>query len=147
MNMRDLGGPLVVLILLFLLFIPNSATIRDCTTVTDLQLVESILDEMKNDSLLSPQASHIIVGSVNRFVKLQGWTDNKRGYDRMVDIVSNTRCVIAINVNKFSETPPAADDPQRPLPSGGCAAGMKQCGDVCIPEADSCVMRLTKATD
>lgn len=138
-----------VLAFAFLISVPTTHSSRaaDCTTVTDDQLVNSILDDVKADSLLAPQMSHIVVGSVNRFVKLQGWTDNKKGYDRMNELVANTRCVAAINVNKFSETPPAADDPSRPAPGGGCASGMKQCGDVCIPEGDTCMTRLTKASD
>jgi hypothetical protein len=122
--------------------ISKSGIAADCSTVTDDQLVNSILDDIKADSGLAPQMPHIVVGSVNRFVKLQGWTDTKRGYDRVYSIVSNTPCVAAINVNRFEETPPPADSSLRPVPSGGCAAGMKQCGDVCIPEADSCSSRI-----
>ena len=141
-----LSGCICAVVLIFVLGSGHSALTsgRDCTTVTDQELVNSILESMKDDSLIAPQMSHIVVGSVNRFVKLQGWTDTRRGYDRVNSIVSNTRCVTAINVNKFSETPPPADDPLRPAAGGGCASGMKQCGDVCIPDSDVCSM-LTKS--
>lgn len=119
---------------------------QDCTTVTDEDIVTAIVDEIKGDSLLSGQLSHIVVGSVNKFAKLQGWTDNKRGYDRLISIVSGVKCVKAINVNRFEEIPPPADSPSRPQSGGGCAPGMKACGDVCIPDGDTCSAR-TKAGD
>lgn len=119
----------------------GQASAQDCTATTDDQLVNTILDKIKDDSVLSKQSSHIVVGSVNRFVKLQGWTDTKRDYERLFDLVSKTACVAAINVNRFEETPPPADSPLRPQTEGGCGPGMKPCGDVCIPEGDACGMR------
>lgn len=115
----------------------GTAAAQDCSATTDAQIVTTILSEIKSDSLLAPQISHISVGSVNRFVKLQGWTDNKKSHDRLIAIVSAVKCVKAINVNRFEEAPPPADSPLR-RQSGGCAAGTKPCGDVCIPEGDTC---------
>jgi hypothetical protein len=121
----------------------GSASAQDCSSTTDAQLVTTILDEIKKDSVLAPQMSHIVVGSVNRFVKLQGWTDTKGNYDRLV---SKTACVVAINVNRFEETPPPADSPLRPQ-RGGCGPGTKPCGDVCIPEADACSDKSKSASE
>ncbi len=117
------------------------ASAQDCTTTTDEQLVNTILDKIKEDSVLSKQSAHIVVGSVNRFVKLQGWTDSKKDYDRLFDLVAKVPCVAAINVNRLEETPPPANSPLRPQPEVGCGPGMKPCGDVCIPEGDTCGMR------
>jgi hypothetical protein len=124
----------------------SGASAQDCTATTDAQLVTTIYDKVKADRVLGPQISHIIIGSVNRFVKLQGWTDSKSDFERLHDLVSKVPCVIAINVNRFEETPPPADSPLRPQP-GGCGPGMKACGDVCIPENDSCSDRTKAGSD
>ncbi|MFT3742783.1 MAG: hypothetical protein QM785_00685 [Pyrinomonadaceae bacterium] len=113
---------------------------------TDEETVTAIVDAIKADSLLSTQLSHIVVGSVNKFVKLQGWTDNQKSYDRLMELVRNVGCPTAVNVNRFEEVPPPADSPLR-APPGGCGPGTKQCGDVCIPEGDTCSAKGTKATD
>lgn len=131
----------------FVVVMSSLVSAQDCTTVTDDALVTTILGQIKSDSLLAPQMPHIVVGSVNRFVKLQGWTDTQRGYERLYSIVSNTSCVKAINVNNMSATPPAPGSPQRPSPSGGCAPGTKVCGEVCIPEGDTCSMKGKTGSD
>jgi hypothetical protein len=113
---------------------------------TDDEIVVAIVDAIKADSLLAPQLSHIVVGSVNKFVKLQGWTDTARGASRLMELVRDVGCPTAVNVNRFEETPPPADSPLRPQP-GGCGPGTKQCGDVCIPEGDTCSAKGTKASD
>lgn len=124
----------------------GSANAQDCSTTTDDNIITAILNGIKSDSLLAPQSSHIVVGSVNKFVKLQGWTDNKRSYERLFSIVSEVDCVKAINVNNFEESPPPPNSPQRPGPAG-CSPGTKPCGDVCIPEGDACSMKTKSAMD
>ncbi len=144
------SSPIIVIITFVCSLLLSAATAQvngqDCSTISDAEIVSLIVDDIKRDSLLAPQMSHIVVGSVNRFVKLQGWTDNKRGYDRLISIVSDGKCAKAINVNNFEETPPPADSPLRPRPDG-CAPGTKPCGDVCIPESDSCSDIGKSATD
>lgn len=116
---------------------PLAAHAQDCTSVTDSEIVGSIVGMLKTDKVLSPQLSHIAVTSVNKFVKLQGWTDTRSAYDRLIAIVSSVKCVKAINVNNFSETLPPPESSLR-VQGGGCATGTKPCGDVCIPEAETC---------
>ncbi|MEQ1603500.1 MAG: hypothetical protein ABL999_01375 [Pyrinomonadaceae bacterium] len=123
----------------------NAIRAQSCTAKTDDEIVVAIVNAIKSDSLLAPQISHIVVGSVNKFVKLQGWTDTARGASRLMDLVRDVGCPTAINVNRFEETPPPADSPLRPQPLG-CAPGTKQCGDVCIPDGDTCSAK-TKAAD
>lgn len=125
------------LAMLIAVFGPGQASAQDCTAVTDAQLVTAVLDKIKADKVLAPQLKHIVVGSVNRFVKLQGWTDSKSDYERLNELVAKVSCVAAINVNRLEESPPASDSPLRRL-AAGCGPGMKACGDVCIPESDSC---------
>lgn len=108
-----------------------------CETTTDDQLVTEIVAKIKANKNLAPQISHINVASVNRAVKLQGWANNKSDYDDVVGIVSSTKCVKLINVNLFETAPPPPGSVLRPG-SGGCTSGMKPCGDICIPEGDTC---------
>lgn len=133
--------------LVFLCAIYVSGTqAQDCSATSDAELVTTISDKVKADRVLGPQISHIIIGSVNRFIKLQGWTESKSDYERLHDLVLKVPCVMAINVNRFEETPPPANSPLRPQPSG-CGPGMKACGDVCIPENDSCSDRTKAGSD
>ena len=108
-----------------------------CETTTDDQLVTEIVAKIKGSKNLASQISHINVASVNRAVKLQGWANNKSDYDAVVGIVSSTKCVKLINVNLFETAPPPPGSVLRPG-SGGCTSGMKPCGDICIPEGDTC---------
>lgn len=109
---------------------------QTCDPVTDEQIVADIYAKIKADSKLAPQISHINVVSVSAAVKLQGWADSKKDFDKIVEIVSDTKCVKLVNVNLFEETPPDAANSRRS--AGGCAPGTKPCGDVCIPEGDAC---------
>jgi len=120
---------------------------QDCSSTTDADIVKAVTSKIDADRVLGPQAAHIIVGSVNRFVKLQGWTDTKSNFERLHDLVSKVPCVIAINVNRFEETTPPPNSPLRPQPESGCGPGLKQCGDVCIPENDACSFRTKSASD
>ena len=142
-----LSGTLSVFAFIFSLH-AGSGTVnaQTCTAKTDEEIVVAIVDAIKSDSLLAPQLTHIVVGSVNRFVKLQGWTDTTRSGERLMELVRKAGCPTAVNVNRFEETPPPANSPLRPQP-GGCAPGMKQCGDVCIPDTDSCSEKSVKASD
>jgi len=109
---------------------------QDCSQVTDPMIVQSILSRIQNDSGLSKQMSHINVQSTFQAVKLQGWTDKTSDFTKVIDIVRTTSCVRVINVNAFEPTPPDEGSNFRAV--GGCVKGTKACGDICIPEGDSC---------
>lgn len=102
----------------------------------DAKIVSDIKDQIKNDKTLDAQRSHINIVSLYGAVKLQGWTDTQKDYDRLWGYVSNTSCVRLINAKWFTATPPPPDSQTRS--GNGCSSGMKPCGDVCIPDADSC---------
>lgn len=124
------------------LFAALSATSRyafaqTCSSITDEQIVTDINTQIASNKGLVQQMKHINVFAINAVAKLQGWADNQSDYDKVVDIVSNTRCVRLVNVNLFEEKPPPPDSPLR-LQAGGCVSGTKPCGDVCIPVADAC---------
>jgi hypothetical protein len=141
------GRKLSFALLLTCIFCVGSAAAQDCTATTDADLVKAITDRIQTDRVLGPQISHIVVGSVNRFVKLQGWTDSKADFDRLQDLLGKVPCITAINVNRFEDAPPPANSPLRPQPGSGCGPGLKQCGDVCIPENDACSDRVKSGTD
>lgn len=109
-----------------------------CEGVTDAKITSDIIAKIKNDKSLSTQMRHINVSVTNAAVKLQGWTDTKKDYDRLVGFAAGTSCVRVVNVNDLQEAPPAANSNQRLGAGGGCASGTKPCGDICIPEGDSC---------
>lgn len=132
-----LGAAKLFLVCLVLLIGASERAVHaQCESTTDAQIVAEIYGKIKADKGLEPQISHINVVAVYGAVKFQGWADSKRDHDKVVDIGMTSKCVKLVNVNLFSEAPPATDSPQRA--SKGCAAGMKPCGDVCIPEGDSC---------
>lgn len=108
-----------------------------CEAVTDAQLVDEIYAKFKAHGDLAKQLSHINVISINRVIKLQGWTDSKGDYKDAFNIVASTKCVVMINVQLFRDSPPAEGDSLKPG-AGGCQAGTKPCGDICIPEGDTC---------
>jgi len=114
----------------------NPATAQTCDTAKDAKLVSDIYADIKADKALASQVSHINVVANCSAVRLQGWANNKNDYDKVHQIALNTGGVRVVNVNLFSETPPEATSTLRS--SGGCQSGTKPCGDVCIPEGDSC---------
>lgn len=122
-----------VLILGGILAVPSLLSAQSCDNVTDAQIVAAVYAKFKGDSKLAPQVSHINVVSVNAAVQLQGWVNNKNDFERAVELVSLVRCVRVINVNLFEPNPP--ENLQR---GGSCGAGMKACGDICIPVSDTC---------
>jgi len=119
--------------LIALLYSAAPAAAQTCEGVTDEQIVADVYSKLRSDKSLAGQLSHINVVSVFAAVKLQGWVNNRRDYDKATELVGATRCVRLINVNLFEDRPP---DTTRG--GAGCAAGTKPCGDICIPESDVC---------
>lgn len=117
-----------------------------CESVTDAQLVEEIYTKFKAHGDLAKQLSHINVISINRVIKLQGWTDSKGDYKDAFNIVASTKCVVMINVQLFRDSPPAEGDSLKPG-AAGCHTGTKPCGDICIPEGDTCNIEGRMKTD
>lgn len=138
---------LFTFVFLVTMFVVSSPAFGQCEKNADSQIVTDIYNEIKDDKGLVTQITHINVISVNGAVKLQGWADNQSSYDKVHEIALKTSCVKLVNVNDFRETPPPAGDRLRSGGSGGCVAGTKPCGDVCIPEGDACNLGgfLTKA--
>lgn len=115
---------------------------QNCETMTDTQIVAEVYSRIKADSKLAPQVPHINVVSINAAVKLQGWVNNQKDFDKVVDIVVAVRCVRVINVNLFEPNPPENLDR-----TGGCTSGTKACGDICIPVGDVCAIASEAANE
>ncbi len=132
----------VILILgIFAVFVTLNANSRQafaqsCDDVTDQKMVTDLYARINADKSLASQLSHINVTVLNKVVKLEGWTNTKKDYDKIVDIANATNCARIINKNPLLSSPPPEGDAIRS--SGGCASGTKPCGDICIPENDVC---------
>ena len=107
-----------------------------CETVTDAKIVSNIYGMIKADKGLAAQIPHINVQSTTLAVKYQGWVGRKAEYDKVVGFAMKMACVKMVNVNGFASSAPSGDATQRI--ASGCGAGMKQCGDICIPDTDVC---------
>jgi len=105
--------------------------LAQCEKVTDEQIVADIYGQIRADKALATQTSHINVVSLYAAVKLQGWTATQRDYDKLNQIALGTNCVRLVNISGLK-----GQDPGDRL--GGCASGMKACGDICIPSGDAC---------
>ena len=136
--------PMMLAIAAVLLFASFDASQRpvfgQCETVTDEEIVKQIYDKIAANKSLAAQKERINVASINRVVKLAGWTNTKGDYEDLIDIVKSIRCVVMINTQYFEEVPPPANSPLRQS-DGGCGPGFKPCGDICIPEGDKCGLR------
>lgn len=134
---------------LLLLLIGTIAAFRpafaQCTGLTNEQVETEIYAKIMADKGLAAQEKHInVIASVTlSAVKFYGWTDNQSDYDKVYSFGSSYKC-FKINVNDFRSSPPPEGDRLRGLP-GGCAAGYKVCGDLCIPEGDTCNIGKTRA--
>jgi osmotically-inducible protein OsmY len=97
----------------------------DCNTVTDDEIVKSIYDQMKvkHDN----QIMHVNVRSSGRVVTLEGWTTTKKVRSEIEKIAKKTQCV---NKKLKNQLKIGA--------GGGCGAGTKPCGTICIPIAEEC---------
>lgn len=139
MTMPSMSRFFVMAFLACLLMIAAASETRiaaqSCENVTDAQLVSNIYGKFRQHHSLADQLMHVNVVAVDRVIRLQGWVNGESDYDRAVDFVSDTRCVRLINVNLFESSEPAT---ARLGKGGGCANGTKACGDICIPEGDSC---------
>jgi formate hydrogenlyase subunit 4 len=140
--------PIMLAIAAFLIIASVDASQRpvfaQCETVTDEAIVKEIYSKLSAEKKIAPQLTHINVVSVNRVVKLQGWTDTKDDYALVMKIVSSVKCVVMINTQLFDEVPPPANSPLKPG-DGGCGPGFRLCGDICIPDTDKCNITFTEA--
>lgn len=95
----------------------------DCATVTDKEIVKQIYDKIM--AKYSAQVSHINVRATDKVVTIEGWVTNKSAKKEIEKWAKKIKCVTKV-VNKLGTVPT------------GCGPGMKQCGETCIPEKETC---------
>lgn len=119
----------------------QSVSAQDCSKVTPDEILKDVTSLMEADSKLGPQMEHINISVVYRAVIFFGYTLNKGDDIRAQYIGLRGKCVLQSNINKLIDfVPTPGNDPYNMLraPNGTCSAGTKPCGDICIPEGDSC---------
>lgn len=99
----------------------------DCSKTTDEQIVQSIYEKI--EAKYADQTNHINVRIKDGTVTLEGWTTNKKARKEIEKFARKTACVKKV-VNNLTLGV-----------SGGCAAGTKPCGDICIPTNEVCNIR------
>lgn len=125
---------------LFVIMTFQLSAAAQCESATDSKMVSDMYAKIKADKALASQIRHINVSSLNLVIKLQGYTSRKAEYDRLVGFAMKMACVKMVNSNELSPTAPdsGSGGTNQRLAGGGCSSGMKQCGDICIPESDTC---------
>ncbi len=111
----------------------NRAFGQTCSAEADSEIVASIYAKIKANSKLAEQVSHINVSSTNKVVKLQGWTDSEADFDSVYQYALKTSCVSMVNAKDLRKAKPSEDE-MRSI----CSSGTKPCGDICIPDNDTC---------
>lgn len=115
----------ITLAILFLLAAGNlSVSAQDCSKTTDADLVTAVMKKI--NSKYKKQMNHINVHVENGVVKLEGWTVTEKDKAKITELVKKVKCVKSV-VNNLSIGA-----------GGGCGQGQKQCGEICIPVADTC---------
>jgi hypothetical protein len=113
-----------VLTLVFWCHWGASAQTVDCTKTTDADLVKAIMEKIaaKYPDLTQQVNVHVEKG----VVYLEGWVANKDARKDIEKIAKNTSCVKKVKSKLKKAT------------GGGCGAGQKQCGEICIPSNQTC---------
>lgn len=109
-----------------------SAEAQECGKSVDSDIVNSFYAKLQKNSSLSTQINQVNATSVNQALKIRGWVNGSKDYQKVIDYALETKCVRVVNVNDFESSEPEG------LKSGGCVGGTKPCGDICIPENEIC---------
>ena len=96
----------------------------DCSKVTDKDLVKAVYEKIMTK--YKAQVSHINVRAQDGVVTIQGWVTTKSVKKEIEKWAKKISCVKkVVNILTIGV-------------GGGCGPGQKQCGDICIPEKDTC---------
>jgi hypothetical protein len=96
----------------------------DCATVTDKDIVKAVYEKIMTK--YAGQVSHINVRVTDKVVTIEGWVTTKSVRKEIEKWAKKVKCVKKV-VNTLTIGV-----------GGGCGPGMKQCGDICIPEKQTC---------
>jgi hypothetical protein len=109
---------------MLLMTVTISAQKVDCNTQTDQDVVSTVMNNLK--AKYSSQMNHINVRSKDKVVTIEGWTTTKKIRSEIEKIVKKTKCVQKV-INNLTVGV-----------GGGCGAGTKACGTICIPVDETC---------
>lgn len=124
---------LAVFSLMMLLNIGASAQKIDCSKMTEADIVKAIYDKIKTTKYES-QIIHINVRIKAKVVTLEGWATTKSVRKEIEKIAKNYKCVKIVNKLTVGI-------------GGGCGPGTKKCGNICIPNEETCNICLARACD
>jgi osmotically-inducible protein OsmY len=114
---------LVAFSLMLTLSLGTYAQKEDCSKKTDAEIVEAIYAKMNK---YEDQKEHINVRVKDGVATLEGWAAKERDKKAIEKIAMKIKCVKSV-VNNLKIGA-----------GGGCAAGQKPCGGICIDEAETC---------
>lgn len=117
----------IILIAFSLILAFNFSTFaqnKDCANTTDEEIVKAIYEKIKVK--YADQINHINVRAKDGVVTLEGWVTTEKIKKDIRKIAKKIKCVKQV-VNDLALGK-----------SGGCGPGMKQCGEICIPEKETC---------
>ncbi|QQS32902.1 MAG: BON domain-containing protein [Acidobacteriota bacterium] len=124
MRHLSFGTAFLFFVLVFASSGSASAQRVDCRTVTDDQLVETLMTAV--GAKYADQMEHINIRSKDRVVTLEGWATTKKVRSDIEKIIKKTKCVKKV-VNRLTIGV-----------GGGCGPGTKPCGTICIPIDETC---------
>lgn len=126
-NTSILKTVLTVFSLMLIFSVSAFAQKTDCSKITDAEIVEAIYKKI--EVKYADQTQHINIRIKDGVVILEGWTTTKSVRKEIEKIAKKTVCVKKVE-NKLTIGI-----------GGGCAAGQKPCGDICIPSDAVCNIR------
>jgi hypothetical protein len=102
----------------------------DCSQKTEKDIVMAVYEKIKIKH--ANQVNHINVRYKDGVLTLEGWATTKSVRKEIEKLAKKTGCVTKV-VNDLTIGK-----------SGGCSAGQKECGGICISEKESCSICLVE---
>jgi hypothetical protein len=97
----------------------------DCAQITDQAIVAAIYDKIRVK--YADQMRRINVRVKDKVVTIEGWVKSKGVVKDIEKMAKKVKCVKSPVVNNLKVGI-----------SGGCLPGQKKCGDICIPNEETC---------
>ena len=95
----------------------------DCSTASDADMVKQLYAKIKKK--YADQMNHINVRSTDKVITIEGWVTTKSARTQIEKWANQIKCKVSV-VNTLALNPI------------GCGPGQKPCGDICIPERETC---------
>jgi hypothetical protein len=119
---------IAVAALLLISGVPTRAQKMDCASMTDSQRTDAVYARV--NTKYSAELKHVNVSITDGVAVIRGWTTTKKAKSEIEKAVKKLKCL-------------KIDSHLTVGASGGCAPGMKQCGDICIANTDKCSLKGT----